>query len=185
MREIPSRALPPAFAAIGLALALAACGGRSAGEPPAAEPSTPAASALAATAAPGASVEGTERDPDPSDLCGILAEDEVAEVLGTTPEPGQVAGPFEAGCQWVAAGSDAFLMIQLVPVDYFEEPGAREVRELEGIGEYAYVGPHAFGRVATARTADAGYLVIAAEPVDDELLVELLRTFVDRAGTER
>jgi hypothetical protein len=73
-------------------------------------------------------------------------------------------------------------MIQKVPVDFLEDHRAAEgYRELDGIGDFAYVASHAFGRIAAARTADAAYLVIASEGTDEAGQIELLRRFIERS----
>jgi hypothetical protein len=73
-------------------------------------------------------------------------------------------------------------MIQKVPVDYVEDPSGMDgYRVLDGIGDHAYVAPHAFGRITAATTAEAGYLVIASETTDEAAQIEILRDFVDRS----
>jgi hypothetical protein len=115
-----------------------------------------------------------------SDLCGLFTAGELAPVLGAQPAPGSGGGPQETACLWNAGEAD--LMIQKVPVDYFEDPRAAEgYRQLDGIGDYAYVAGHAFGRVTAARTADAAYLVIASEGTDEAGQIEILRRFMERS----
>jgi hypothetical protein len=116
-----------------------------------------------------------------SDLCSLFAPAELVPLLGVEPGPGEAWGPFGSGCRWaVANGADA--KIQKFPAEYFEDYGGSEgYRELDGIGNYAYFAPDAFGVRASALTGDAGYLVLADASADEAALVDLLRQFVQRS----
>jgi hypothetical protein len=113
-------------------------------------------------------------------LCGLFTPADLAPFLGAEPAPGRVGGPLDSSCEWDAG--EPFLMIQKVPTDYFEDlRGAAGYRNLDGIGDYAFVAAHAFGRIASARTVDAAYIVIASEGTDVDDQIEILRSFVERA----
>jgi hypothetical protein len=165
-----------------LAVTLAACGG--------ATPAGPIASgqAVESTRSPGSDGAGATSSPQAppstgsasSDLCGLFTATELASFLGAEPAAGSSGGPLGSTCDWDAG--DAFVSIQKVPVDYFEDlRGAKGYRELEKIGDYAFVAAHAFGRIASARTADAAYIVIASEDTNEAEQIEMLTTFIERS----
>jgi hypothetical protein len=136
-----------------------------------------------ATASPAPSATTTDPARSPvasSDLCAVFSAAELIPFLGADPGPGSIAGPLGTGCRWDAGETD--VMIQKVPVDYFEDPYLAEgYHRLEGLGERAYVAPHMFGRITAALTQDAGYVVVASESTDEQMQIELLRLFLERS----
>ena len=156
-----------------VAATLLACGSGSpaVSSVPSAAPEATAAASAASSDEPGSAGSG---------LCGVFTREELAPFLGADPGPGSGGGPLDSTCQWGAG--DADVMIQKVPTEYFEDPRAADgYRELDGIGDAAYVAPHAFGRITAARTPDAAYLVIASDDTDEAAQVGLLSRFIERS----
>jgi hypothetical protein len=159
--------LPYAVRTLGMLLLLAAC--------------MACAGAPAGTPATSTSRPGATSSPDPAGgLCGVFSPVELAPFLGAPPGPGRDGGPLQSSCEWDAG--DPFVMIQKVPVEYFEDyAGAQGYRELSDIGEQAFVAAHPFGRIASARTADAAYIVVAAEGTEENAHIDILRSFIERS----
>lgn len=180
-RQLETTTRLAALAALaGIALSIAACSAGSAGG---AGASAGAGTGAGSSAGAGSSTSASAPAAT-TDLCGLFTLDEVGAVLGEPVKQGTVAGPLDTGCQWQARGSDADVMIQKVPADYWEDwSKAKGYHEIAGVGRLAYVSSDPFGIRAGALTDDAVYLVVvspAAKSEDD--LVGLLRAFVDRGA---
>jgi len=175
-------------------LVLLGCTG---GQPPADTAQTPVPLPVTSAPVQTSTVTRPEDAGAVSELCGLFTVDEIAAVIDTPVEPGHVAGPLETACQWSAVAGGARVLIQKAEARYWEDgKGVEGYRELEGIGERAYVVPDPLGGVrASAVTADSAYWVIAgpyegfsfeertpvAGPADEDI-IQLLRAFIARSS---
>jgi hypothetical protein len=112
--------------------------------------------------------------------CKLFTLAEIQKYAGKPVKPGQNAAG-ASGCQWVTTDESSFLIVQVVPAEYYQTP-PRSATMLADVGTKGYVAAHLlWDWNAAAIQGDNAVMVAMDGPIANEkTTVDILRETLKR-----
>jgi hypothetical protein len=114
------------------------------------------------------------------DPCALFTPSEIKAVIGVSVGQGSAA---IAGCQWATGDYESSAQIQIIDDTSYYEPhkGAKDYRELTGVGLYGWSGYEMGSWIASTNTGRSVLLTMVDSPTADrETAIKFLRMLMER-----